>query len=55
MRSLGIDHVLRIGSLLIVAVVEVKHVQHGLRIVLLLLFADVRRQEQALPCFGHSL
>lgn len=55
MRRLGIDHVLRVGPLLVVAVVEVQHVQHRLGIVLLLLLADVRRQQEPLPCLGHSL
>lgn len=41
--------------MLIVVVVEVENVQHGLGIVLLLLFADVRGQQQPLPCFGHTL
>ena len=55
MRRLGIDHVLGVGSLLVVAVVEVENVQHSLRIVLLLLLADIGRQQEPLPCFRHSL
>lgn len=55
MRGLGVDHVLGVGPLLVVAVVEVQHVQHRLWVVLLLLLADVRRQQQPLPRFRHSL
>lgn len=47
-------HIFRTHSILVAVVEPIEYVQHGLWILLLLLFADVGVHQESGPCFGHA-
>lgn len=48
-------HIFRARPLLVAVVEEVQHVQHGLRVFLLLLLANVRVLQHQRPLLWHTL
>lgn len=50
-----IGHIFGVRPLLAAVIKPIQHIEHGLWILLLLLFADVRVHQQSCPCFWHSL